>query len=115
MNEDIERELRERFGRLREEERGAAPEWRALLRRPAKEPAPRMAGPRLGRLVLAALALAVVAIALSRFRRPDPRYAIDLSSTSWHGPPDFLLLLPDDQTLRTVPRLGEMDLNWRTP
>lgn len=115
MNQDIERELRERFGLLRDEEGGAAPEFGALLRRRVKEPSGRPAGPRLGRLVLAAAALAVIAIGLSRIRRPAPGYAIDLSSTSWRGPTDFLLVFPDDETLRTVPRLGEMDLNWRTP
>jgi hypothetical protein len=115
MNDDIERELRERLAKLRVEDAGATPEFGALLRRPVKEPPRRSAGPRLARLVLAALALAVVAIALSRIRRPGPGYAVDLSSTSWHGPTDFLLMLPDDETLRTVPRLGEMDLNWRTP
>ncbi len=115
MSEDIERELRERFGRLRDEEAGAAPEFGGLLRRRVKQPPHRPAGPRLAGLVLAAVALAVIAIGLSRIRRPRPAYGVDLSSTSWHGPTDFLLVLPDDETLRTVPRLGEMDLNWRTP
>jgi hypothetical protein len=111
----IERELRERFARLRHEEGGAAPEFGALLRRPVGEPPRRATGPRLIRLVLAAAAIAVIAVGLSRIRRPDPGYAIDLSSTSWHGPTDFLLVFPDDESLRSVPRLGEMDLNWRTP
>ena len=115
MSEDIERELRERFARLRDEERGAAPEFRALLRRPKEERPRGTAGPRLRRLVLAAAVVAIVALGLSRIRRPSPGYGIDLSSTSWHGPTDFLLVFPDDETLRTVPRLGELDLNWRTP
>ena len=79
MNENIEGELRERFRRLREEEGGAAPEFRALLRRPVTPPARRQAGPRLARLALAAAALAIVAIGLSRIRRPRPAYGIDLS------------------------------------
>jgi hypothetical protein len=115
MSEDIDRELCERFARLRNEEGGVAPEFGALLRRPVQEPRRQTAGPRLGRLVLAAVALGVVAIGLTRNRRPEPGYGIDPSLTSWHSPTDFLLVLPDDATLRTVPRLGELDLNWRTP
>ena len=113
MSEDVERELRERFAKLRVEDAGATPEFGALLRsqRRTAEPPNR----RLWRLLLAAAVLAVVAIGLSRIRRPGPPYGIDLASTSWRGPTDFLLVFPDDEALRTVPRLGEMDLNWRTP
>lgn len=115
MSEEQEHELRERFARLRHEEGGAAPEFGALLRRPVNQPPRRATGPRLTRLLLAAAVLAIIAIGLSRIRRPDPAYAIDLSSTRWRGPTDFLLVFPDDESLRTVPRLGELDLNWRTP
>ena len=113
MSEDNETELRERFARLRQEEGSAAPEFGALLRRPVP---PRGRSPRLARLVFAAAAVvAVIVIGVSRSRRPAPEYGVDLSSTGWRGPTDFLLVLPEDETLRTVPRLGEMDLNWRTP
>lgn len=114
MNDEMG-DLRERFERLRGEEQRAAPAFQELLHRP---PRPRPAsGRRLTRLVLAAAAVAVVAIGLSRLVRPKlgAEYAIDLSSTSWHGPTDFLLVLPEDASLRTIPRLGETNLNWRTP
>ena len=114
MNDNDERELRERFARLRNEEGGAAPAFAALLRRPVRQ-SRRAPGPRMVRWALAAAAVAVVAVGLSRFRRPAPGYGVDLASTSWHGPTDFLLVFPEDASLRTVPRLGEMDLNWRTP
>lgn len=105
-----ERDLRERFAALRAEDAQAAPDFGALRRR---VPAPAAARPPL-RLVLAAAALVVLAIGLLRLRRPAaPDYPIDLASTTWHGPTDYLLKLPDAPNLRTVPRIGETELNWR--
>ena len=65
--------------------------------------------------MLAAAILAGIVIGVTRSRRPHLGYEIDLASTTWRGPTDFLLVTPDNETLRTVPRLGELDLNWRTP
>ncbi len=110
-----EEELRRRFGELRDAESRQAPEFRALLDRPARAPTARHPGTRIGRLTLAAAVVALVAIGVTRSRRPHPMVEIDLASTSWHGPTDFLLVLPDNESLRSVPRLGELDLNWRTP
>ncbi|MEO8138909.1 MAG: hypothetical protein ABI742_04630 [Gemmatimonadota bacterium] len=115
MNDENESELRERFGRLREEDVAAAPKFHSLLERPVVA-APRHRPTRwLGSVMLAAAVLAVIAIGITRSRGPHPRYSIDLASTTWRGPTDFLLVTPDNETLRTVPRLGELDLNWRTP
>ena len=115
MSDEVERELREHFQRLREEEARAAPDFRAILDRPVRVVPPRRPGARLLWVVLAAAVLAVVAIGLARLRHPRPAFEVDLSLTTWRGPTDFLLVFPNSETLRTVPRLGELDLNWRTP
>lgn len=115
MTEDNDRELRQRFARLRDEEKQGAPDFSSLLRRPVGKRQHRTGGQRLVWLGLAAAAVLIVAIGLSRTRRSDPGYGVDLASTTWHGPTDFLLVFPDDPGLRTVPRLGELELNWRTP
>jgi hypothetical protein len=115
MNPDDERELRERFGRLREEDGRAAPGFRNLLERRAEVADRRRPATWLRPLMLVAAILAVVVIGVTRTHRPHPGYEIDLASTTWHGPTDFLLATPDNEALRTVPRLGELDLNWRTP
>lgn len=115
MNDDGERDLHERFGRLREEDAGAAPGFRGLLQRPVGAGVGRRPAARSGLLLLAAAVLAGVVVSVARNRRAHPGYEIDLSSTTWHGPTDFLLVTLDDETLRSVPRLGELELNWRTP
>ena len=115
MNDEDERELREHFGKLRQEDAAGAPGFRSLLERP-QGAAPRRRPARwLRSAMVAAAILAVIAIGVTRTGRPHPRYEIDLASTTWRGPTDFLLVTPDNETLRTVPRLGELDLNWRTP
>jgi hypothetical protein len=115
MNDENERELRERFGRLRQEDASAAPRFHSLLERPVGAAPRRRPTPWLRSIMLAAAILAVIAIGVTRTHRPSTRYEIDLASTTWRGPTDFLLVTPDNETLRTVPRLGELDLNWRTP
>ncbi len=85
MNQDNEAELRRRFARLREEEGRAAPDFGSLLRRPAGKPHSRPGGSRLVWLGLAAAAVGIVAIGLSRGDRPAPGYGVDLASTTWRG------------------------------
>jgi hypothetical protein len=120
-NEESEQELRESFQRLRADDATATPEFHALLHR-TRPSISRTGTPHhqrnlrnLRNLRIAVAALALLAVLIWRTRRhpAEPGYAIDLASTTWHGPTDFLLAYPTDPALRTVPRLG--DLNWRTP
>ncbi|MGH7568419.1 MAG: hypothetical protein ACREL9_05535 [Gemmatimonadales bacterium] len=115
MNEARERELRDRFERLRREEADRVPAFRAVLaaaerRRAGRPPARfRLA---LGVIALAAGVVAVV-VGVRLFRAPAT--PVDLAATRWRGPTDFLLRLPGHELLGTVPRLSTMYTDWRNP
>jgi hypothetical protein len=101
MNDD-DRELREMFARLRQEDRARIPSFRP----PAAREAPRrMWSPRV------AVAAAIVLIALV-LARPDrtPRnvspHVVDLGAAAWQSPTDFLLITPGSELMRTVPVVG---------
>jgi hypothetical protein len=112
MTERNDADLGDRFHALRREDAATAPRFDATLaaaRARAAAPARRPTG----WLAVAALVVAGIALALL-FMRPDrhPR-TIDLASVHWNGPTDFLLVLPGDQLLRTVPDLGRMGFSTR--
>ena len=111
MTEHDDRDLRERFHALRREDAAAAPKWRAMLTVALASPRRR----RSGRAVVAT-ALALVALVLILTLRGRHRAMVDLAAVRPHTPTDFLLVLPNEDLLRTVPRLGTtIDSNWRTP
>lgn len=110
MTEHDDRDLGERFHALRRAESSAAPSFHATLtaaraRRPAT---PRRA---LG-LVAAAMVIASVAIAVLVIRRKLPN---DLATVRLRTPTDFLLALPNEDLLRTVPHFITIDSHRRTP
>ena len=102
---DDDRELRQHFAQLKEEDRARVPAFRA--------PAVR-AVPRWRPVVRVALAAAIVIIAIV-LARPDqtPRIMagpiVDLGATAWHSPTDFLLTTPGSKFLRSVPAVGSPD------
>src|SRR2546422_259976 len=57
--------------------------------------------------------VAVVVISLRR-ERDGVRLEIDLATVRWQAPTDFLLNLPGDELLRSVPQLGPRGLDRRT-
>jgi hypothetical protein len=108
---DDETDLKERFGDLRRETAARTPSFHTTLAAAAR----RRAAPRHRALWLgAAVAVsAVLVFLLARRGQPGARMAIDLASARWHAPTDFLLALPGEELLRTVPRLGQLTLDRR--
>jgi hypothetical protein len=102
-----DRELREHFAQLKQEDRARVPSFRA----PAVK-----ATPRWRPVVRVALAAAIVIMAIV-LARPDqtPRIVagpvVDLGATAWHSPTDFLLITPGSELLRSVPSVGSPD-DW---
>jgi len=110
MTERNDSELRDRFRTLRREDAAAAPPFDATLAGArARRAAP--SGRRTGWLAAAAIAVAGVAVALLVTRPDRQAGAIGLATVRWEGPTDFLLVLPGDDLLRTVPDLGRMNLS----
>jgi hypothetical protein len=110
MTERKDSDLGDRFQALRREDTAAAPRFDATLaaaRARAAAPARR----RTAWLAAAAVVVGGVALALL-VMRPDrhPR-TIDLASVRWNGPTDFLLVIPGDEWLRTVPDVGRIPLS----
>jgi hypothetical protein len=118
MNDANDRELRERFARLREEERARAPSFDATLaaalsrRTPRRTPRPTWA------LAGIAVAAAGIVVALLLRSGEQPRYSTPLTrparvaagahsagtrAVAWSSPTDFLLKTPGSDLLRTVP------------
>lgn len=108
-----ESDLRERFARLRHETAADAPAFRATLAgaRARGVPPPGLRRLRLAVAVAAGLALALL---LTRPGRPGGRVAIDPTAVRWRAPTDFLLTLPGNELLRSVPRLGRLTFDGRT-
>jgi hypothetical protein len=104
---DGDRELREMFARLKQEDRARVPSFRTPMAREA---------PRSGRAARVAIAAAIVLIALV-LARPDqtprttPRQVVDLGAAAWQSPTDFLLITPGSELLRSVPAVGMPD-DW---
>jgi hypothetical protein len=115
MNDDSETQFRSAFGRLREEDEAGAPNFQALISEGRRHTPPVVWHRRRSILVLAAAAaIGVIAIGLKHWKDPEA-YRIDLATTRWRGPTDFLLAVPVDPALSTVPRIGATDLPWRIP
>ena len=110
MTERNDSDLRDRFRALRREDAAAAPPFDATL---TAARARRVAPPRRPRGWLAAAAVAVAGVAVALLlTRPDRHgRTIDLATVRWEGPTDFLLVLPGDELLRSIPRFGRMNLS----
>src|SRR2546430_1221925 len=96
--------------------RAALRRWLPFAATIAAARARRTARPRRRALGLAAaviVVLAVVVISLRR-ERDGVRLEIDLATVRWQAPTDFLLNLPGDELLRSVPQLGPRGLDRRT-
>jgi hypothetical protein len=115
-NNDPERELRDEFVRLRDEERRQATPFHQVLSKPI-EPRPALARASWVRITAAAAVLAlIVGLTISRARWTPSQGPItgasqavdvvDLGTTSWTSPTDFLLQLPSQELLQEVPELG---------
>jgi hypothetical protein len=110
---DDDRDLSNRFARLRAEDRSRVPPFRV----PVAGNASRSRWP-IGIAVAAALAL--IALVLTQ-RDPGRLVPIDLSVAAWRSPTDFLLITPGGEMLRTVPAVGSpndwipIDLRTRLP
>jgi hypothetical protein len=103
-----ERDLRDRFARLRRAEGGEAPSFaRSIAARP-REARPSVA-----------LTIAIAAtLVLSVLFLPDdvkPTETIDLRSARWVAPTDFLLNVPGDWMLREVPRIAVPQIDTTIP
>jgi len=113
MTEHDDHDLEQRFHAQRRVESAVAPSFRATLSaaraRLATTPRRRPLG-----LVAAAVVIASVAIAVLVIRRNLPN---DLATVRLKAPTDFLLALPNEELLRTVPELGRVTitLDRRTP
>ena len=114
-DEDEETRLRSAFGRLREEDEAGTPRFTSLIAGARSIASPVPIWRRRSALVLAA-AVVILVIAIGLMDRKDAApYPIDLGSTHWRGPTDFLLTVTMDPALTTVPRIGVTDFPWRTP
>jgi hypothetical protein len=105
MIERNDSDLGDRFHALRREDAAAAPPFDATLAAArARATPPRRRAPW---LALAAVVAAVAVVLL--LTRPDRHgTTIGLATVRWQGPTDFLLVLPGDALLRTVPDLGRI-------
>ncbi len=106
MTERNDHDLGEQFHALRREDAAATPPFHATLAAARARHAP-LPGRRTRWLAAAAVGVAGVALALL-FTRPDRGggVTIDLATVRWEAPTDFLLTLPGEELLRTVPELG---------
>ena len=119
--DDDDRDLRARFAALREADQAAAAPFDTLLgaaerRQRRHSLAPRVAAIAAALVLIAGGALSIV----DHHRRMSQRapatalVRLDLRSTWWRAPTDFLLDTPGDRLLRTVPALGSAD-DWNLP
>ena len=120
MTEHNDHDLEERFHALRRAEAAAAPPFHTTLAAARVRGAGKPRRRTLGLAAAAAIVIAGVAVALLLTRRAAPT---DLATVRLTAPTDFLLTLPNEQLLRTVPELGRasvtgfttIDLHRRTP
>lgn len=101
---DDDRDLREGFARLRDEDRARVPAFRVPPAAPRWTWSPR---------VVIAAAIILVALMLARPDRTPTSLSsrfVDLRTATWQSPTDFLLVTPGSELLRSVPAVGSPDL-----
>lgn len=102
---DEDRDLRDRFARLKREDRSIVPTFRAPMA--SERPRPRWPVP-----TAIAAAIVLIAFLIARPDRPsETSLHVDLGSASWRSPTDFLLDTPGSDMLRRVPAVGSPD-DW---
>ena len=112
MMERDDHHVKQVYEALRREDAAATPPFAATI---AAARARRMARPRRRALGLAAVIVVVAVVVVSlRRERDGVRLEIDLATVRWQAPTDFLLNLPGDELLRSVPQLGPRGLDRRT-
>ncbi len=113
MIEHDDPQLKQAFGALRREAAAGTPPFQATV---AAARARRTGAPGRRILKLAAVVVAVMAVVIVSTRRGQNGVGldIDLATVRWHAPTDFLLKLPGDDLLRSVPQLGPRSLDRRT-
>ena len=114
MIEREDHQLRNDFEALRREDAAGTPPFGATV---AAARARQAAARRHRALRLAAAAVVAVVAAVVVSTRPERygvRLQIDLATVRWHAPTDFLLKLPGDELLRSIPQLGSRGLDRRT-
>ena len=112
MIERDDHHVKQAFEALRREDVAGTPPFPATI---AAARARRTARPRRRALGLAAAIVVVALVFISiRRERDGVRLAIDLATVRWRAPTDFLLNLPGDELLRSVPQLGPRGLDRRT-
>jgi hypothetical protein len=104
---DEESELRERFARLRAEERLRVPPFQATRRSRTRR------GPVRWRVIAAAAALVLVIFVTIAIRSHPTRFsdsdrAVVRSVADWQPPTDFLLRTPGSEMLTTTPRIPDL-------
>jgi len=113
MIERDDDQLRNGFEALRRADAAGTPSFRATLAAArARQAASR--GHRALRLAAAVVALLAAAVVWTWRGRDTVRLRIDLATVRWQAPTDFLLTLPGDELLRSVPQLGSRGLDWRS-
>jgi len=114
MIERDDHRLRKGFEALRREDAAGTPPFRATVAaaRARQAAAPGHRALRLAAAVVVAVAAVVV---VSTWRERDGiRLDVDLATVRWQAPTDFLLKLPGDELLRSIPQLGPGGLDRRT-
>jgi hypothetical protein len=101
---DEESDLRERFARLRAEERAGVPRF---------DPRPRVRKRHAWRLAAAAAALLLAVIVTIKTRSHPTKFSLSdraavRSVAAWHPPTDFLLRTPGNEMLATTPRIPDL-------
>ncbi len=105
MTDDRDRALHELFGALRGEAAAGAPEFHDALTGVARRRERiRRARRRMAGITAAVAATAVALVILAWPITGGKRIAlVDLATTRWEAPTDFLLRTPGAELLRTVP------------
>ena len=113
MIERDDHQVRKGFESLRREDAARTPPFGVTV---AAARARQVTAPRHRALRLAAAVVAVgVVVVVSIWRgRDGVRLQIDLATVRWRAPTDFLLKLPGDELLRSIPQLGSRGLDRRT-
>lgn len=98
-----DRDLRERFASLREEDRRHIPGYEHVLRNPRHDSPLRIGAVAAGLLVTAVAAFLL--LSTRHLNAPSEGAAIQ-SIASWRAPTDFLLDTPGRDLLRKIPNIG---------
>ncbi len=107
--------LKQAFEALRREAAAGTPPFRATVAAARTRRAAAPGGRRALRLAAAVILVVVGVVVVSiRRHRDGVRLEIDLATVRWQAPTDFLLTLPGDDLLRSVPQLGPRSLDRRT-